>query len=175
MGAGIFSRDQCRSEQTIAPLRRDAKKRVALQRKVPAGTSVAKVLFLRQNFPGQFRHIAVHLAQSPDWDVLAMGRDTAPGMSRAHFLGKVSYAVYKRVLRMSAAHVYLTYPFLLPWSLLEAMATGCLVIGSRTAPVEEVLQHGRNGFSLSQLRLPIAFCPRWQCRNGTTRFGRQPE
>jgi glycosyltransferase involved in cell wall biosynthesis len=58
---------------------------------------------------------------------------------RVHFLGRLRHEDYLRVLKISAAHVYLTYPFVLSWSCLEAMSTGCLVIGSDTPPVQEVL------------------------------------
>ena len=65
--------------------------------------------------------------------------------TRTHFLGRIPYEQYKKVLQVSSAHVYLTVPFVLSWSLLEAMSSGCLVIASNTAPVREVIQDGVNG------------------------------
>lgn len=58
---------------------------------------------------------------------------------RIHFMGRVPYSDYLSALQISSAHVYLTYPFVLSWSMLEALSAGCLVIGSDTAPVREVL------------------------------------
>lgn len=66
-------------------------------------------------------------------------------MSRIHFVGRVPHAVLTQLMQVSALHVYLTYPFVLSWSLLEAMSIGCLVLGSDTAPVREVIRHGENG------------------------------
>jgi glycosyltransferase involved in cell wall biosynthesis len=63
---------------------------------------------------------------------------------RIHFTGRLTYADYLRALQVSSAHVYLTYPFVLSWSLLEALSAGCVVIGSDTAPVREVL-NSKNG------------------------------
>jgi glycosyltransferase involved in cell wall biosynthesis len=65
--------------------------------------------------------------------------------SRVHFLGNIPYNHFISLLQLSTVHVYLTYPFVLSWSLLEAMSAGCAIVASRTQPVEEVIQHGETG------------------------------
>ncbi len=64
--------------------------------------------------------------------------------SRVHFLGSIAYTDYLSVLKISSAHVYLTYPFVLSWSPMEAMALGCKIVASDTIPVKEVMEHGKN-------------------------------
>ncbi len=65
-------------------------------------------------------------------------------LERIHFLGRIPYPSLLTLLQASWVHVYLSYPFILGWSLLEAMACGCCLVGSEGMPVEEVLVHGRN-------------------------------
>lgn len=68
-----------------------------------------------------------------------------PARDRFTFMGKLAYGDFLRVLQISAAHVYLTRPFVLSWSMLEAMSAGCLVIGAATPPVAEVISDDVNG------------------------------
>lgn len=129
-------------------------------------TYVARNLEPYRGFHTFMRALPALLAARPRATVLVVGGDDVsygrrlpPGESyrqrllaevalppgRVHFLGTLPYADYLRVLQVSAAHVYLTYPFVLSWSMLEAMAAGCLIVGSDTAPVAEVVEDGVNG------------------------------
>ena len=65
--------------------------------------------------------------------------------SRIHFTGRLSYQDYLKVLQISSCHLYLTYPFVLSWSMLEAMSAGCLLVASNTPPVKEVIKDQHDG------------------------------
>lgn len=79
---------------------------------------------------------------------------------RVHFLGRLSYEQYLAVLQVSSVHLYLTYPFVLSWSFMEALAAGCLVLGSATAPVLEVLRDGENGLLVPDMLDPACVADR---------------
>lgn len=66
------------------------------------------------------------------------------GTSRPRSLGKVPYGIRRKTLQMPAAHAYLTYSFVLSWSMQEDMASGCLIDRADTAPIKEAPEHGRN-------------------------------
>lgn len=85
-------------------------------------------------------------SQGKSWKQIFLDEVAAElDLARVHFLGNVPYESFLALLQVSACHVYLTYPFVLSWSCLEAMSAGCLVVGSATPPVQEVIEHGRNG------------------------------
>lgn len=66
-------------------------------------------------------------------------------LDRVHFVGRIPYDRLVDLIHVSRVHAYLTYPFVLSWSMVEAMAAGTLVVGSRTAPVEEMITDGSTG------------------------------
>jgi len=65
--------------------------------------------------------------------------------ARVHFLGNIPYQHFIPLLQLSTVHVYLTYPFVLSWSLLEAMCAGCTIVASNTQPLHEAIQNNETG------------------------------
>lgn len=133
---------------------------------MPVLTYVARNLEPYRGFHTFMRALPSILREHPDCQVVVIGgddvsyggrpndaenwrskllRENPIDLTRVHFLGKVPYATYRQALQVSAVHTYLTYPFVLSWSLLEAMACGCLIVASDTAPVREAIHHGENG------------------------------
>lgn len=83
-------------------------------------------------------------AHAANWRSQMMA-EVAFDPARVRFVGKIPYVHYLSLLQVSMAHLYLTYPFVLSWSMLEAMACGCALVASGTAPVREVIRDGDNG------------------------------
>lgn len=119
-----------------------------------------------RGFPQAIDAFAQVLAKRPDAHIVLVGEDrSAYGRkapdgktwkqtvldqipldpARTHFTGPLNTAEYRAVLQSSSAHLYLTRPFVLSWSCMEAMSAGCALVASRTPPVEEVIEHGVNG------------------------------
>lgn len=132
----------------------------------PVITYVSRNLEPTRGFPEFMRAVARLLERRPEVEIILVGgdevsygpplpngeswrermlREVEIDTRRVHFLGKIPYLEYLKVLQVSAAHVYLTVPFVLSWSLMEAMAAGCLLVASDTEPVREVIVDGRNG------------------------------
>jgi glycosyltransferase involved in cell wall biosynthesis len=130
-------------------------------------TYVARGMEPYRGFPEMIKAAALLQARRPRLHVVVVGADRVaygrplpagqtykqkllaetPGLDleRIHFTGLLPFTEYRQVLRASSVHLYLTVPFVLSWSMLEAMASGCLVVGSRTPPVEEAIEDGVNG------------------------------
>jgi glycosyltransferase involved in cell wall biosynthesis len=73
------------------------------------------------------------------------GQIPAEDWKRVHFLGNIPYENFIPLLQLSMVHVYLTYPFVLSWSLLEAMSVGCAIVASDTKPLHEAIKHNETG------------------------------
>jgi len=114
-----------------------------------------RILFIHQNLPGQFRRLMRYLQTRPDVELVAIGEEfdsyraalcaelaDSVDCSRVHFLGKLPYASYRTVLQVSSLHIYLTYPFVLSWSMLEAMAAGLPACLELLKPLRPGLEEG---------------------------------
>lgn len=128
-------------------------------------TYIARNLEPYRGFPNFMKAVEILNQTRPNCHILIVGNDGASyskppkdttfkrmvlsrtkiDPKRVHFLGYLPYEQMVALLRYSRVHVYLTVPFVLSWSMLEAMALGCLVVGSDTAPVKEVIEDGKNG------------------------------
>lgn len=129
-------------------------------------TYVARNLEPYRGFPTFMKSLEILLKERPNAHVVIVGKDGVSygkqptthrnwrekmisevklDYSRVHFTGSLPYPSYLKVLNLSSIHIYLTVPFVLSWSLMESMACGCLLVASKTAPVEEVIDDGIHG------------------------------
>ncbi|ANH09167.1 glycosyltransferase [Shinella sp. HZN7] len=132
----------------------------------PIITYIARGMEPYRGFPQFMEAVAILQKSRPEAQVIIIGEDKVAYGSkrpdgktykewalenltldegRIHFLGRQPLSILRDVLRISAAHVYLTVPFVLSWSMMEAMSAGALIVGSDTDPVREIITDGENG------------------------------
>jgi glycosyltransferase involved in cell wall biosynthesis len=153
----------------------------SLPEDAPIVTYTARGLEPYRGFPQFMQAIAIVQQFQPEVHAIVVGADrvyySAPAPAgetykslmvkrlphldhrRLHFVDFLSRDAYRAVLQASAVHVYLTVPFVLSWSLIEAMASGCTIVASDTAPVREVVTDNDTGL-LADLRHPSAIAER---------------
>lgn len=129
-------------------------------------TYVARGMEPYRGFPEFMASVAEVQKRRPDAHVVVVGEDRvaygrklpegdswkkrmlaqhAFDEKRLHFTGHIPRDQYLQVLQASSVHVYLTAPFVLSWSMMEAMSAGCLLVASDTDPVKELIEDGKNG------------------------------
>ena len=143
-------------------------------------TYVARGMEPYRGFPEFIETVALIQQKRPNCHVVVVGEDRVAygkqlpdnqtykqlmlekvplDLARIHFTGLLPYGEYLQVLQASSVHIYLTRPFVLSWSMLEALSTGCLIVASNTAPVTEVIEDGINGL-LVDFFSPEKICSR---------------
>ena len=144
---------------------------------LPEGTEiityVARGFEIYRGFPYFMDAIRIVLQHRPKAHVILVGKDRicygaqlkdtsyqkleeekgGYDKERVHFVGLRNRGDYRKILQASSCHVYLTRPFVLSWSFLEAMSFGCAIVGSKTPPVQEVMEDNVNGL-LAEFRSP---------------------
>ena len=139
---------------------------ITIDRSVPTITLVNRNLERLRGFDVFMRALPTILSNQPNVRVLIVGDNEAGyggeggaislresmlkelgklDLNRIHFLGRIPHPQLMAVLQASWVHVYLSFPFILGWSLIEAMACGCCIVGSQGMPVSEVIQDGVEG------------------------------
>lgn len=129
-------------------------------------TYIARNFEPYRGFPTFVKAAEIILKQRPNAHIIAVGADGVSygkkppkgktyrhmlmadarlDHSRIHFVGTLPYDALIQLFQVSAAHIYLTLPFVLSWSMLESMAAGVALVASKTKPVEEVVEHEENG------------------------------
>ncbi|MGJ8616383.1 MAG: glycosyltransferase family 4 protein [Sulfitobacter sp.] len=148
LGLGRLGRDLTREDEVVTYVARNLEKARGFHVFMRALPDIlkerpkARVLIVGGNdtsYGGKSKHpgglraeMEAEVGKNIDWD-------------RVHFLGQVPYADYQKIIQISKCHIYLTMPFVLSWSLLEAMSMGATIVASDVAPVREAITDGQTG------------------------------